>query len=45
MGDTGSLAVGALMFAMLISLNKELLIIFFGFIYIVETVSVILQVF
>ena len=44
MGDTGSLAVGAIMFAMLISLNKELLIIFFGFIYIVETVSVILQV-
>lgn len=44
MGDVGSLAIGAAIFSMLILLNAEILFIFFGFIYFVETVSVILQV-
>lgn len=44
MGDVGSLAIGAAIFSMLILLNAEILFIFFGFIYFVETVSVMLQV-
>ncbi len=44
MGDTGSLALGALMVSMLIVLKCEILIIFFGFIALVEVLSVMLQV-
>lgn len=44
MGDTGSLAIGALIVSMLIVLKCEILIIFFGFIYLVEVISVMLQV-
>lgn len=44
MGDTGSLAIGALIVSMLIVLKCEILIIFFGFIYFVEVLSVMLQV-
>ncbi len=44
MGDVGSLAIGAAIFAMLIALRMEILFIFFGIIYICETISVILQV-
>lgn len=44
MGDTGSLALGGLLVSCLIYLKIELLIIFFGFIYFVEIISVILQV-
>lgn len=45
MGDTGSLALGALIAAMSIILNIELLLIVFGFIYVIESMSVLLQVF
>lgn len=44
MGDTGSLALGALVAGMSILLNIELLLIIFGFIYLIESVSVLLQV-
>ena len=44
MGDTGSLAIGGLMCSILIYLKMEMLIIFFGAIYIIEILSVILQV-
>lgn len=44
MGDTGSLAIGGLISSMLIILKCEILILFFGFIYLVEIISVILQV-
>ncbi|MGM9899673.1 MAG: phospho-N-acetylmuramoyl-pentapeptide-transferase [Bacilli bacterium] len=44
MGDTGSLAIGGLIVSMLIYLKSEILILFFGLIYIVEIISVILQV-
>lgn len=44
MGDTGSLAVGALIVSLLVVLDSEYLIIFFGFIYFVELFSVMLQV-
>lgn len=44
MGDTGSLSIGALICSILIYLKCEILIIFFGFIYLVEIISVILQV-
>lgn len=44
MGDTGSLAIGGLICSMLVLLKCEILIIFFGFIYLVEIISVILQV-
>lgn len=44
MGDTGSLAIGVSIFSMLVILRMEILIIFFGFTYIIETISVILQV-
>ncbi len=44
MGDTGSLALGGIMMSMLIYLKSEILIIFFGGIYIIEICSVILQV-
>lgn len=45
MGDTGSLALGALIAGMSILLNIELLLIVFGFIYVIESMSVLLQVF
>lgn len=44
MGDTGSLALGALVAGMSILLNVELLLLIFGFVYLVESVSVLLQV-
>lgn len=44
MGDTGSLAIGALIVGLLIILKCEILIVFFGFIYLLEVVSVMLQV-
>ena len=44
MGDTGSLGLGALMAAIVILLGHEWLLIVVGFIYVIETVSVILQV-
>jgi phospho-N-acetylmuramoyl-pentapeptide-transferase len=44
MGDTGSLALGALIAGMSILLNIELLLIIFGFIYVIESMSVLMQV-
>lgn len=44
MGDTGSLALGALVAAIAIILNVEILLLFFGFIYFVEALSVIIQI-
>lgn len=44
MGDTGSLAIGAALFSMLLCLNMDVLIFVFGIIYLVETISVMLQV-
>lgn len=44
MGDTGSLAIGAALFSMLIMLNRDLLIFIYGFVYLLETISVMLQV-
>lgn len=44
MGDTGSLALGALMCSMCVLLKCELLIIVIGIVYVVELLSVMLQV-
>jgi len=44
MGDTGSLGLGALMSAVVILLGAEWLLLVVGFIFVIETVSVILQV-
>lgn len=44
MGDTGSLALGAVLAGIAILLHKELMLIPLGLIFIVETLSVILQV-
>lgn len=44
MGDVGSLAIGASYAMIAISLNSELLILISGFIFIIEILSVILQV-
>ena len=44
MGDTGSLALGGLLAMISIVLNMELLLLFIGFIYVIETLSVIIQV-
>lgn len=44
MGDVGSLSIGAAILTMLLSLEKEVLIFIFGFIYVLETLSVMLQV-
>lgn len=44
MGDSGSLAIGGLMGYMAIIAKSEFLLILIGFIFVVETVSVILQV-
>ncbi len=44
MGDTGSLVLGAVMAGMSIILKVEVLLIFIGIIYVIETLSVIMQV-
>ncbi len=44
MGDTGSLAIGALIAAFSILLKVELLLLIFGLIYWIESLSVVLQV-
>jgi phospho-N-acetylmuramoyl-pentapeptide-transferase len=44
MGDTGSLALGGIIAALAIIVRKELLIPFFCFVFLVENLSVILQV-
>lgn len=44
MGDTGSLAIGAVIFAFLLVLDLDILIFIFGFIFLIESFSVILQV-
>ncbi len=44
MGDTGSLALGGLLVIVSVLLHVELMIFFFGFVFLLETVSVILQV-
>lgn len=44
MGDTGSLALGALVAGIAIVLNIELLLLVFGFVYFIEVLSVMLQV-
>ncbi len=44
MGDTGSLALGGLLVLITALLHVELMIFFFGFVFLLETVSVILQV-
>ena len=44
MGDTGSLALGGIIAAMAILLRKELLIPIFCGVFLVETVSVVMQV-
>lgn len=44
MGDTGSLALGALVAAIAIILNVELLLLIFGFIYFIEAISVLIQI-
>lgn len=44
MGDSGSLAIGGLMGYMAIIAKSEFLLILIGFIFVIETVSVILQV-
>ena len=44
MGDTGSLAIGASLFSMLLCLDMDILIFIFGLVYVLETLSVMLQV-
>ena len=44
MGDSGSLSLGAIIGLLAIFVKAEILLIFIGFIFIIETVSVILQV-
>ena len=44
MGDTGSLFLGGMVCAMAFALDMPLVLVFVGFVYIVETMSVILQV-
>ncbi len=44
MGDTGSLAIGASLATISILLKMELLLLFIGFVYIIETLSDIIQV-
>ncbi len=44
MGDTGSLAIGGLLAYMAIIGKSELLLVLIGFIFVIETVSVILQI-
>ena len=44
MGDTGSLALGGILAAISIILHKEIVVVFIGLVYILETLSVIIQV-
>lgn len=44
MGDTGSLALGGILAAISIILHKEIAFLFIGLVYILETLSVIIQV-
>ena len=44
MGDTGSLAFGGILAAISIILHKEIVFLFIGLVYILETLSVIIQV-
>ena len=44
MGDTGSLALGGIFATISIMLNQELSLVFIGFVFVVETLSVMLQV-
>ena len=44
MGDTGSLALGGMLAAISIILHKEVAFLFIGLVYILETLSVIIQV-
>lgn len=44
MGDTGSLAIGAALFSLLMMLDMDILIFIFGIIYLIETLTVMLQV-
>src|SRR3989339_529307 len=44
MGDTGSLGIGAILAGMAIILNKELLLVIIGGVFLVEALSVIIQV-
>ena len=44
MGDTGSLALGGIFATISIVLNQELSLVFIGFVFVVETLSVMLQV-
>ena len=44
MGDTGSLALGGLLAAISVILHKEIAFLFIGLVYILETLSVIIQV-
>ncbi|MBW3657258.1 MAG: phospho-N-acetylmuramoyl-pentapeptide-transferase [Actinobacteria bacterium] len=45
MGDTGSLALGGLLAALAVATNTQLLLVLLGGLYVVETLSVIVQVF
>ena len=44
MGDTGSLALGGLLAAVAMVLKQEILLILIGFVFVVEVLSVIIQV-
>ncbi|SUM32609.1 phospho-N-acetylmuramoyl-pentapeptide-transferase [Staphylococcus gallinarum] len=44
MGDTGSLALGGIFATISIMLNQELSLIFVGFVFVAETLSVMIQV-
>lgn len=44
MGDTGSLVIGAVIFSLLLLLDMDVLIFFYGFTFFLEAISVILQV-
>lgn len=44
MGDTGSLALGGLLVIITALLHVELMIFFFGFVFLIETISVFMQV-
>jgi len=44
MGDTGSLALGGILIAMCVMMKMPLLIVILGFVYVFESISVILQV-
>ena len=44
MGDTGSLAIGSLFVSLLVILKLEVFLFIFGLVYVLETLSVMLQV-